>query len=347
MSKLRKVLLVGLIIFVCLVFAAIAQVAPTTGGAGRGAGMSGTMSRGGLGTTAADPRVQNKTYVLTDTNEPMPYSLFVSSKVSKDKKAPLVVVLHGLGVDNTFMLRGNLLDLAEEGGYIAVAPLGYTTGGWFGITSMAQMMSGMGRGMTRGAPATALDPQDSNNAAPAQRGAPAGRGAMPGTRGSSTGMRGFSFGGSAGGTAVTDPVKVAELSEKDVMNVFAIIRKEYNIDERRTYLMGHSMGGAGTLNLGVKYASNWAAIGAMAPAAFTMQPDSLEKIKDMPVIIVQGDADTLVPVTNTRLWADKAKELKMTYEYKELPGVDHGSVITSGTSEIFKFFAAHTKPETK
>ena len=182
----------------------------------------------------------------------------------------------------------------------------------------------------------------------------ANRGGGMGRGGATTGMRGapagggmFSFGSSVGGTKVTDPLKVAELSEKDVMNVLEIIRKEYKIDNSRTYLMGHSMGGAGTLYLGVKYADNWAAIGAMAPAAFTLQPASLEKIKDMPVIIVQGDADTLVPVTNTRLWADKLKELKMTYEYKELPGVDHGSVINAGIPEVFKFFAKYTKPEPK
>jgi poly(3-hydroxybutyrate) depolymerase len=50
------------------------------------------------------------------------------------------------------------------------------------------------------------------------------------------------------------------------MTVFEMIKKEFNVDENRTYLMGHSMGGAGTIYLGVKYASIWAAIGAEAPA---------------------------------------------------------------------------------
>jgi predicted esterase len=108
--------------------------------------------------------------------------------------------------------------------------------------------------------------------------------------------------------------------------------------------MGHSMGGAGTLYLGVKYPSNWAAIAAIAPAAFQLNPDSLASIKDMPVIIVQGDADTAVPVSNTRRWADKLKELNMTYEYHEIPGGDHGSVIATGMPDIFKFFSKHTKP---
>jgi hypothetical protein len=61
------------------------------------------------------------------------------------------------------------------------------------------------------------------------------------------------------------------------------------------------------------------------------------------MIIVQGDMDTLVPVAGTRLWIDKMKELKMTHEYIEVPGGDHGSVLTTGAPEIFAFFAEHTK----
>jgi predicted esterase len=259
--------------------------------------------RGGRG-MAADPRVQNRTYRFTDTDETLPFAVFVSTKVAKDKKAPLIIALHGLGGNPLSLLRGHALDLAEEGGYILVGPMGYNSGGWYGIPAR-----GGGR---RG-----------------------GRGALPG-RGAGA--------QAAGGTAETDAAKVRELSEKDVLNVLEIVRQEFNVDERRTYLMGHSMGGAGTLHLGVKYARNWAAIAAVAPAAFGLRPGTLAEIKDVPVILVQGDADTAVPVDNTRRWVDKLKELNMTYEYKEIPGGDHGSVISTGMPDIFKFFAQHSKP---
>jgi hypothetical protein len=37
----------------------------------------------------------------------------------------------------------------------------------------------------------------------------------------------------------------------------------------------------------------------------------LQKTKDrVPVIVTQGDADTAVPVTNTRMWIDTMRELK-------------------------------------
>jgi predicted peptidase len=151
----------------------------------------------------------------------------------------------------------------------------------------------------------------------------------------------------AGGTAITDLPKLHEASEKDVMNVLDMIRKEFNVDENRTYLMGHSMGGAGTIYLGVKYASIWAAIGAeapaTAPAGLTPANYSLEPAKNIPMIIVQGDMDELVPVTGTRLWIDKMKELNITHQYVEVPGGTHGSVLTTGAPDIFAFFAKYTK----
>jgi predicted peptidase len=244
--------------------------------------------RRGRGPQPVDPRAQIRTYHFADTNESIPYAVFVSSKVRKDRKNPLIIALHGLGGTHTSLLRGNALDLAEQGGYIIVGPMGYNPRGWYGISS-----GGRGR---------------------------SGRGTDP-----------------------NDPPNLRELSEKDVMNVLDIIRREFSVDERRTYLMGHSMGGAGTFYLGVKYASNWAAIAAIAPAAFSLQPSSLSAIREMPVIVIQGDADTAVPVENTRRWIDTIKELGMTHKYVEIPGGDHGSVISTGMPEIFAFFSEHTK----
>src|SRR5262245_25760994 len=50
-----------------------------------------------------------------------------------------------------------------------------------------------------------------------------------------------------------DVYKVGELSEIDAMTLLKSVREKYNIDPNRIYLMGHSMGGAGTYYLGSKY----------------------------------------------------------------------------------------------
>jgi poly(3-hydroxybutyrate) depolymerase len=236
----------------------------------------------GRGSLPPDPRVQQRTYQFTDTNEALPYALFVSSKVRPDRKNPLIVALHGLGGSPNSLLRGNALDLAEAGGYILVGPMGYNPGGWYGSPVIGR----------RGAP----PPQ---------------------------------------------PPNLAELSEKDVLNVLDLVRREFNVDERRTYLMGHSMGGAGTFHLAVKHPEPWAAIAAIAPAAFRLQPSSLAAIPGMPVIVVHGDADTAVPVSLSRTWVEFMKGQKMTHRYLEIAGGDHGNVISTGMPDIFKFFAEH------
>ncbi|MBO9575152.1 MAG: alpha/beta fold hydrolase [Sphingobium sp.] len=237
-----------------------------------------------------DPRAQQRTYHFQDTNEDLAYTVFVSSKVQKDKPAPLIVALHGFGGDSNFIVRGKLIDLAEEGGYIVVGPMGYNVAGWYGSPVIVM----------------------------------------------------------GGGTEVK-PANLRDLSEKDVLNVLEMARKEFKVDPDRTYIMGHSMGGAGTLFLAQKYAGQWAAAAAIAPAAFMMQPtqkDILAPIQKarLPLMITQGDKDNVVPPTNTRTWATAMDDLKLTdHRYIEMEGKDHGTIIADSMPAIFAFFAAHVR----
>ena len=133
------------------------------------------------------------------------------------------------------------------------------------------------------------------------------------------------------------------------MNVLGMMRKEFNIDPKRIYLTGHSMGGAGTLFLASKHADLWAAAAGVAPASFMMNGNRADILKGMqkaglPLMLVQGDADTVVPASNTRLWVETAKEIGLKdFQYVEQPGIDHGPVITSSQKDIFEFFGKHSK----
>jgi poly(3-hydroxybutyrate) depolymerase len=143
-----------------------------------------------------------------------------------------------------------------------------------------------------------------------------------------------------------EPENLYELSEKDVMNVLDIVRKDYTIDPNRIYLMGHSMGGGGTFHIGIKNPDLFAALAPIAPAIFA-RPTELEKIKQVPIILVQGDKDNLVKVEMVRPWAEKMKELKMTYEYVEVPGGNHIDVAFKNLPKIFEFFEQHPKTAEK
>jgi predicted esterase len=402
---------------------------------GRGS-MPGQQRGGGM--FGADPRAKTLTYHFKEADEDMQYCLFVSSKVSKDRKAPLIVTLHGMGAGPTIMVSKAAVDLAEEGGYILVSPMGYNTNGWYG--SMPGGMSGM-----RGAPGARSGPPmpgGGRSGAPTSGGgfnaeltanrdktdkpsagaagkwlikdnsnemkldlkaegsklagtyensqspgvveikdgkiegdkisfnyvrqlngqdmkvswtgtlsgdvmklkreiAGGGGGGMRAGgdgRGGPGAMGGMFGGGDASGKDTN------ALSEKDVLNVLDIVLKEYKIDEKRMFLMGHSMGGAGTLHLGTKYPDKWAALAAAAPAAFT-SPDVLKSLvgKGVPVLIMRGDQDTLIGATVTQPWVDRLKELNIFYEYKEIPGVEHGGIINACLPAFYEFFAKHSK----
>ena len=150
-----------------------------------------------------------------------------------------------------------------------------------------------------------------------------------------------------GGTKETDRAKVAELSEKDAMNVLAMVRKEFNVDENRIYLMGHSLGGGGALHMGEKYSTTWAGVAALAPAAFGFQWTADSKLKDVPLLIAQGDADTMVQPARTQQVVDELKGLNFQVEFKLLPGLDHGGIIGGSMPDVFQFFVAHTRQGVK
>ena len=135
---------------------------------------------------------------------------------------------------------------------------------------------------------------------------------------------------------------IGQLSEKDVMNVLKIVRTEFQIDNDRIYLMGHSMGGGGTLHLSMKYPDIWAATAPIAPAAYGAK-DKLKAAQHIPSIVVQGDRDRLVPVAGTRKWVEQMKALKMTHRYIEVAGGDHLSVGWRYFDDIFEFFDKYTK----
>jgi predicted esterase len=296
-------------------------------GAGLGAG-AGQQRR--VGMDPVDDRVQLREYLFKDTDETLPYAVFVSTKVTKDKKAPLVLALHGFSGNHGTFMRTQCVDEAEKNGYILVGAMGYSPSGSFGMPMGARGAPGSRGGPIGrvGAPGPADGPVPQSGAGPARDGQP-GRGMFMGMR------------GGPGGTKETDPAKVAELSEKDAMNVLEMARKEFNVDDNRIYVMGHSLGGGGALHMGEKYSTIWAAVAGLAPAAFGFQWSADQKLKNVPLLIIVGDKDTLV--TGSQQLADQLKGLNFKVEYKSLSGLDHGGIIGGSMPDVFKFFNQHTR----
>jgi predicted peptidase len=221
----------------------------------------------------------------------MEYGIYVPTSYDGSSPTPLVIALHGLGSDIMYMMEyNNLVEIAENYGYIVATPRGYNERGWYGARGLGN---------------------EFNRARNERRGE-------------------------------SDPENLGELSETDVLNVLGLVRESYNIDDRRTYLIGQSMGGGGTWYLGAKYSENWAALAPMAPAIY-ISPDILEGAKDIPVMVVMGDADEAVDVEVTRQWVARMEAMEMEYEYIEVPGGSHSSAGRENIANVFEFLSKHHK----
>jgi predicted peptidase len=138
--------------------------------------------------------------------------------------------------------------------------------------------------------------------------------------------------------------ETSRLSEMDVMSVLSMVRAEYNIDPRRIYVVGASMGGVGAVHLAMKYPDIWAAVGAISPAITANVPDEFSNYSGAPVVVLHGDHDDGVPVDVVRGWVARLKELKVSTHYFEFQGGTHISVVQHGGEQVFEFFDQHVRP---
>lgn len=105
---------------------------------------------------------------------------------------------------------------------------------------------------------------------------------------------------------------------------------EHPIDMDRIYLTGLSMGGYGTFELATRY-PDWFA--AAAPVCGGGDESSAARLVGLPLSIWHGDADSAVPVENSRQIVAKFEELGIAADYHELPGVGHDAWTTAYGAE--------------
>jgi acetyl esterase/lipase len=134
------------------------------------------------------------------------------------------------------------------------------------------------------------------------------------------------------------------LAEKDVYDVLADVKRRFPIDDDRVYLTGLSMGGGGTLWLGLTRPDVWAALAPVCPAAPEGTAELAGNALGMPVRMFQGDADPVVKPEDTRAWNERLRAAGAAVEYTEYPGVRHNSWDRAyRDGAIFDWFAQHRR----
>ena len=122
---------------------------------------------------------------------------------------------------------------------------------------------------------------------------------------------------------------------KRALAVLDEVMKKYNVDPKRVYLTGLSMGGFGTWALAAKYPDKWAAI---VPICGGGNAQTAAKIKDIPCWCFHGDADPIVDVEQSRRMIKALKDAGGSPKYDELPGVKHDAWTTAyGKKELYEW----------
>ncbi|MGD0436143.1 MAG: prolyl oligopeptidase family serine peptidase [Bryobacteraceae bacterium] len=125
-------------------------------------------------------------------------------------------------------------------------------------------------------------------------------------------------------------------AEQDVVDVIALVERDYRVDSKRVYLMGHSMGGYGTWSVAMNHPELFAALGPISGGGDT---SGLAKIRTIPEYVVHGDNDKTVSVLQSRRMVEAGKSLGINITYVEVPGGSHVSVAEPAFGAMLDFFA--------
>ena len=110
-------------------------------------------------------------------------------------------------------------------------------------------------------------------------------------------------------------------SAKLLMGLLGELKQEWSVNDKRIYLMGQSFGGYGTWDLITRHPDTFAAAIPMAGAGCIARAG---QIKDMPLLVLHGDADEVVPVEGSRQMVKAVEAAGNTnVTYLEYEGNDH------------------------
>ena len=163
----------------------------------------------------------------------------------------------------------------------------------------------------------------------------------------------------------------------DAMEVLALVKSRYRIDESRVYLTGHSMGGHGVYHIGSLFPDQFAAIGPSAgwisfwtyrvretvehPSAVrrmlmraTLPSETYtmgENFTHFGMYILHGSEDDNVRVGESRAMARYLSTFDRDFVYHEQQGVGHWWDLSDAPGAdcvdwpaMFDFFARHARP---
>jgi predicted peptidase len=115
----------------------------------------------------------------------------------------------------------------------------------------------------------------------------------------------------------------------------------YRVDEKRIYMTGISLGGAGTWMLAGVYPERFAAI---APIAARIVPLPLTRLKDLPIRAFHGALDDVIPLSEAQRTVEALKAMGANVKLTVYPDAGHDlKAQTYDNPELYEWFLSHRR----
>ncbi len=114
-------------------------------------------------------------------------------------------------------------------------------------------------------------------------------------------------------------------SSEAIYELIKFIVDEFDIDESNISLTGHSMGGTGTFNIALAYPELFSRIAPLS-GSIQSKESNIERLKNVPMKVFVGSADTVVPPEASIEFVAAIKEAGGCAELIEFECADHFSI---------------------
>lgn len=112
----------------------------------------------------------------------------------------------------------------------------------------------------------------------------------------------------------------------------------YNIDEKRIYVTGLSMGGSGSWDLAMAHPDYYAAIVPVCGRVDRNYAQRAAELQDMPIWVFHGAMDDVVPVSTAAIMVNELHKLGNPVKFTIYPDANHDSwTETYSNPEVYKW----------
>lgn len=126
---------------------------------------------------------------------------------------------------------------------------------------------------------------------------------------------------------------------KSLLALLDQVESKYNVDKKRVYVTGLSMGGFGTWALAAAAPNRFAAI---APICGGGEKSAMAKIASVPIWVFHGAKDRVVPARRSEELVEELKRLGADVKFTVYPEAGHDSwTETYDNPKLYEWFLSH------